>query len=262
MPKSKNKRKSGKHKGLDVRPVKRSGRNEGVADYRTAQPLQQANQQQQQPMPERKCPYLDRMATLPNAFTADECADIINTALNDWDVREAQIQRDKDGKIEQNFEADVDYRETTLYIPPKTDEWLFSKLLSIIMTLNSNDNEEGYGFDMHGLAEPPNVMRYNEASMNESGIDGHYDWHIDVGPGEVPSMRKLSYSVLLNPAEYEGGELCFKVGRGDGAHPGQTGSDALGSMILFPSYILHRVLAVTKGTRYAIVGWAHGPSFK
>lgn len=260
MPKSKNRRRAGKQQGQDVRPIKRSGRNEGQADYRTAQPLQQADQQQQQPMPERKCPYLDRVATLPDAFTADECADIINTALNDWDVREAQIQRDKDGKIEQNFIADVDYRETTLYIPPKPDEWLFSKLLGTIMTFNNN--KEGYGFDVQGLAEPPNVMRYNEASMNESGIAGHYDWHIDVGPGEVPSMRKLSYSVLLNPAEYEGGELCLRVGRGEGPHPGQTGLEALGSMIMFPSYILHCVLPVTKGTRYAIVGWAHGPSFK
>ena len=40
------------------------------------------------------------------------------------------------------------------------------------------------------------------------------------------------------------------------------GPDVLGSMILFPSYLVHRVLPITKGTRYAIVGWMHGDSFK
>ena len=38
MPKSKNNRKGKKRGGGDRRPVARSGRNEGPADYRTAQP--------------------------------------------------------------------------------------------------------------------------------------------------------------------------------------------------------------------------------
>ena len=38
---------------------------------------------------------------------------------------------------------------------------------------------------------------------------------------------------------------------------------ALGfNMIVFPSYCVHRVLPMTKGTRYAVVGWAHGNSFR
>ena len=101
MPKSKNNRK-GKKRAGDRRPVPRSGNNEGPADYRTAKPVQEEPKQ---------CPYLDRVATLPNAFTPDECAQIINTALNDWDQRESMIQRDKEGKIEQNFEEDLDYAD-------------------------------------------------------------------------------------------------------------------------------------------------------
>ena len=250
MPKSKNNRKGKKRGGGDRRPVARSGRNEGPADYRTAQPAS----------PERTCAYLDRIAMLPNVFTADECNQIINTALNDWEERESMIQRDKDGKIEQNFQEDLDYRNTTLFVPPKPDEWLFSKILGIIMNFNSQP--EGYGFDVHGLAEPPNIMRYMAPDIDKHGKPGKYDWHMDVGPGTVPSMRKISYSILLNPGEYEGGELCFHIGRYDGTHPGQTTKEALGTIILFPSYCVHRVSPMIKGTRYAVVGWAHGNSFK
>ena len=90
MPKSKNNRKGKKRVG-DRRPVPRSGNNEGPADYRTAKPIHGK--------PDRHCPYLDRVATLPNLFTEDECNQIINTAQNDWDERESMIKRDKDGKI-------------------------------------------------------------------------------------------------------------------------------------------------------------------
>jgi PKHD-type hydroxylase len=33
-------------------------------------------------------------------------------------------------------------------------------------------------------------------------------------------------------------------------------------MTLFPSFVLHRVTPVTKGTRYSLVAWVSGPPFK
>ena len=245
MPKSRHKKRS------DKRPVKRSGRNEGPADYRTARPRNEA--------PTRQCKYLDRVATLANAFTPDECSQIINTALNEWDEKESMIQRDEGGKIEQNFVEDLDYRNTTLYIPPAPDEWLFQKIIQEIMTFNNSEN--GYGFDIHGLAEPPNCMRYRAPDLDPNGKPGKYDWHLDCGPGAVPSMRKISYSILLNPGEYEGGELAFRIGRSEEPHPGQTSPEAIGSFLVFPSYLMHSVRPITKGIRYAVVGWVHGNSF-
>jgi len=247
MPKSKNNRKG---KSRDRRPAPRSGKNEGAVDYRTAKPMGEEP---------KRCPYLDRVATLPNLFTPDECQQVINTALNDWDERESMIQRDEGTEIKQNFKEDFDYRNTTLFIPKGPDDWLFNKILGAIMGFNNS--ESGYNFDVRGLAEPPNVMRYQAPDINPNGKPGKYDWHMDVGPGPVPSMRKISYSVLLNPTEYEGGELCFHIGRNTDPHGDQHMESMLGSMLLFPSYMVHRVLPMTKGTRYAIVGWAHGSSF-
>ena len=254
MPKSKHRRKG------DKRPVRRSGKNEGPTDYRTARPVREYSDEKI-PETNRQCPYLDRIATLSNVFTKEECTDIINNALNNWGERESQIQRDKDGKIEQNFEHDLDYRNTTLFIPPKPDDWLFGKILGAI--LEFNNCKDGYGFQIAGLAEPPNMMRYHAPDLDKSGKPGKYDWHVDLGPGPVPSMRKLSYSILLNPGEYEGGEFVSKVGRKDVIFEDQQKlpEELPGTMILFPSYILHRISEVTKGTRYSMVGWAHGNSF-
>ena len=158
MPKSKNNRKGKKRVG-DRRPVARSGRNEGPADYRTAKPIDGPGA-----APDRQCPYLDRIAMLPNVFTADECNQIINTALNDWQEKESMIQRDRGTEIKQNFEEDHDYRNTTLFIPDKPDEWLFSKIIGTIQSFNTQ--EQGWQFDIHGLAEPPNVMRYQAPDIN------------------------------------------------------------------------------------------------
>ena len=236
----------------DKRPVARSGKNEGQTDYTTGQAPQGGPR-----IPMRQCKYLDRIATLPDIFTPEECNQIINTGLNDWTKEDAKIQRDDGKKIEQNFVDDLDYRNTTLFIPPKPDEWLFGKILDSILKFNSH--ETGFRFDVQGLAEPPNLMRYQAADLDKNGKPGHYDWHMDVGPGEVPSMRKLSYTLILNPDEYEGGELSFHIGRNlDEPFPGQ---DKIGAMIVFPSYLMHKVGHVTSGTRYAIVGWAHGNSF-
>ena len=108
------------------------------------------------------------------------------------------------------------------------------------------------------------MMRYHAPNLDKHGKPGKYDWHVDVGPGAVPSMRKISYSILLNPGEYEGGEFVSKIGRKNVAFEGTGNSpseDLTGTMILFPSYVLHRISEVTKGTRYSLVGWAHGNSF-
>ena len=35
-----------------------------------------------------------------------------------------------------------------------------------------------------------------------------------------------------------------------------------GYVAVFPSYVLHEVTPVTKGTRYSLVSWVTGKSFK
>jgi PKHD-type hydroxylase len=201
---------------------------------------------------------LDRVFFL-KIFTPEQCTKIIDTALNTWIEKESMLQQTVGIKKEQNFVENFDYRNTTLFSPPKPDDWLVSTILGNIK--HFNDSEKGYQFDISGMVESPNMMKYSAQNVNPNGKPGKYDWHMDIGVGLAPSMRKLSYSILLNPGEYEGGELVFHIGRDVKPHPGQNSSDFAGGAIVFPSYLVHRVLEVTKGVRYALVGWLHGNSF-
>lgn len=86
---------------------------------------------------------------------------------------------------------------------------------------------------------------------------GHYDWHMDSFPPENGIQRKLSCVILLNdPKEFEGGVLQIKNIEDQVLLQGQ------GSIVVFPSFIEHKVTPVTKGMRYTAVTWAYGPSFK
>jgi PKHD-type hydroxylase len=87
---------------------------------------------------------------------------------------------------------------------------------------------------------------------------GHFQWHQDKGDTWRRVQRKLSFTLLLSePAEYEGGDFEFFDG-----DPIRVMERKIGDVLVFPSYLQHRVTAVTQGVRRSLVGWASGPRFK
>jgi PKHD-type hydroxylase len=62
---------------------------------------------------------------------------------------------------------------------------------------------------------------------------------------------------LSDPSEYEGGELRLHTSQ----EPVIIRKEK-GMVVCFPSYTLHEVTPVTRGERYTLVGWVHGPAFK
>lgn len=62
---------------------------------------------------------------------------------------------------------------------------------------------------------------------------------------------------LTDPRHYEGCDLQFH-----GMREIETALRERGAVIVFPSFIQHRVTPCTKGTRKAIVVWTTGPQFK
>jgi PKHD-type hydroxylase len=71
-------------------------------------------------------------------------------------------------------------------------------------------------------------------------------------------LRKISLVVQMSdPEDYEGGSLELNTG-GPIVEPTKT----KGSVIIFPSYLLHRVTPVTSGLRKSLVLWAGGSSLK
>lgn len=117
-------------------------------------------------------------------------------------------------------------------------------LQTYIRTANKN---AGWNFEITS-SEDIQIAKYEDG--------GHYSWHVDAHAPIQNIQRKLSAVLLLNDAsEFEGGELEFEDTKFEGLKKA-------GSIVVFPSYIKHRVTPVTKGIRYSTTCWMHGPAFK
>lgn len=95
---------------------------------------------------------------------------------------------------------------------------------------------------------PPMFNRYQGGMQFGSHVDGS----IRLLPGTGEKIRTdLSATLFLMPPEsYDGGELLIEDTYGT-----QTVKLAAGDMILYPASSLHRVNAVTRGTRLACFFW-------
>ena len=90
---------------------------------------------------------------------------------------------------------------------------------------------------------------------------GKYDWHLDIG-NEETSVRKITAIVqLADENDYEGGNFEFSMTDETGEKTA-VGSRKKGSLILFPSYLGHRVSPLTSGVRSSVLTWMLGNAFK
>jgi PKHD-type hydroxylase len=138
--------------------------------------------------------------------------------------------------------------------------WIYNAILPF---LNKANKAAGWNFE-HSRAEDCQFTIYTK--------NHHYTWHCDGWHQPYDSsspyqglVRKLSLSVSLsNPNEYKGGELQFDF-RNCAAGKNIHTCDAMkekGSIVIFPSFVWHRVTPVTEGTRYSLVNWIVGKNFK
>ncbi len=176
------------------------------------------------------------VAYVPKFLTPAEC-DRVAEIAEQIPARDAGTGAGPDIKYDEARDSRVRF-----CFPTGDTQWLFDKLEHSLLSLN-----RGYKFDLRGFYEGFQVASY------EPG--GHYDWHMDVGKASS-SARKLSMSVQLSdPADYDGGELEFKA-------TDELGPRDQGYLIVFPSFLLHRVRPVTRGKRMSMVSWISGPPFK
>ena len=192
---------------------------------------------------ERQNKNLTVVRVIPGVFTAEEC-DKILSLKDDWPMQLGTTGSDIMNKIR--------YRETNVYRPEAPIDWINQRIFRTAVECNRS----AWEFDVLGMAETPGVMEYKEDTLTESGVPGHYDWHMDIGGlTKFGPIRKISFSVLLNEG-YTGGDLELF-----GINTKATSDRPKGTMIMFPSYLQHRVTPMIKGVRYALVGWMHGNSF-
>jgi PKHD-type hydroxylase len=172
-----------------------------------------------------------------NAFSKEECTTIVNIAKDKGLIKGTTFNDDKIKNVR-------DSKISWLYPIDKMD-WVFRRVTDITLNLN----ERFFNFDLFGLNEGFQFTNYEAPS-------GKYGKHVDRSIN-MP-VRKLSISIqLTDPEEYEGGELKLHDGEEE-----TIMSKEQGTLIIFPSYVLHEVMPVTKGERNSLVTWVTGKQFK
>ena len=140
------------------------------------------------------------------------------------------------------------------------DRWIYKEIQPYIKEANKS---AGWNFNWD-WSESCQFTKYKPGQ--------YYDWHCDSweipykekGPTEG-KIRKLSVTVSLSDEkDYSGGELEFQFRNGDNPKGSNVCKHILpkGSLVVFPSFVWHRVKPVTKGIRYSLVVWNLGHPFQ
>jgi len=145
-----------------------------------------------------------------------------------------------------------------------SESWIYKELHPFIHEASAN---AGWNFQWD-FSEACQFTKYNKSQ--------YYDWHSDSwsgvynkpdDPNSHGKIRKLSVTLSLSDEkDYKGGELEFDLRNKD---PGKKRNTMIckeikpkGSMVVFPSFLWHRVRPVTKGSRYSLVIWSLGRPFQ
>ena len=192
---------------------------------------------------------------LPRAIPAWECEEIIKygKSLNPIEGKTSSSDSMLSSEEKQEHSEKI-RRSKTAFI---SDTWLKKDLSSIVDYANKS-----WKFDL-SFEEDVQFTEYEPR--------GHYTWHNDSikNPMNLKNMqRKLSMSVQLSkPEDYEGGDLRFNL-RGLDSHNADTMISPppefkqQGSIVIFPSFLWHKVEPITSGKRYSLVMWTLGEQWK
>jgi len=156
------------------------------------------------------------------------------------------VQRSQTGGKGENC---LDHRRSfTSWIQPNAHtSWIYERL----SLLASQNNDTHFQFDL-------TMIEHIQFTYYASNEEGCYKSHVDPLNWKLPHNRKLSIVVQLSdPNEYDGGELKLY-----NSYEPTVIKKQKGLIVTFPSYTLHEVTPVTKGNRYSLVAWVHGPAFR
>ena len=140
------------------------------------------------------------------------------------------------------------------------DAWIYKEIHPFVHEAN---RRAGWNFEWD---------RSESCQFTKYKLNQYYDWHTDAGstpynkPNDFNShgkIRKLSATIsLVDGSEYEGGdlELDFRNKEENDPHTIKN-LRKKGSIVIFPSFVWHRVTPVTSGQRYSLVCWNLGQPY-
>jgi len=196
-----------------------------------------------------------------NAFSIEEIDSICNL-MSLYPLNDAQISSLSDEKLKNDpidlspqptLDNNIRRSKVSFHTPNDQTQWIFDRLNKVVEQVNNR----WYNFDINGYDQ----FQYTEYHSSNNGC---YGWHSDLFLGPLPEnsyteTRKLSLSLILNDPEidFEGGELQFGHELNH-----EAAKVKKGTIVLFPSFGLHRVSPVTRGVRKSLVAWILGPKWK
>ena len=209
-----------------------------------------------------------------SALTPRTCDDIIRygkqhkpeMAVTGGVERDDGKSRKKDGTFKKSTIKKLHVKRKS-DIVWMNDKWIYKEIHPYIYEANQ---KAGWNFDWD-FSESCQFTRY--------GVGQYYGWHCDSwnqpynkpnSPQEHGKIRKLSVTISLSePEDYVGGNLEFDMRNQKDWEQDKkkaihecTEIRPRGSIIVFPSFVWHRVAPVVKGTRYSLVIWNLGYPFR
>ena len=138
-------------------------------------------------------------------------------------------------------------QESALY----NSKW--KKQMQMIYGLVKEANRIQFGFNLYSeMFRYKSNINYNIYNAKRKG---EYDWHTD-GDYSVLSDIKLTALINLSEKKYSGGDLKL-IGANNFTVPEMTP----GNMVVFPSFVGHKVEPVISGERISLALWFWGPPF-
>jgi len=202
-------------------------------------------------VPTRICDHIVKLGKASHSKTATigntKQRDLKNNPFTKKEIKNLQKKRDSD-------------------IVWFTEKWIYNEITPYIHAANKN---AGWNFEWSAL-EATQFTKYKKGQ--------HYGWHCDswsepyknANPLQNGKIRKLSMTLLLSSKRsFKGGDLEFDFRDIDPDKVSMKKSRRTcteignkGSLVVFPSFLWHRVKPVMKGTRHSLVVWCMGAPFK
>lgn len=173
-------------------------------------------------------------SSLHDVITPRMCEETIRIATGIGFERSHIYQDEGSGDLPEHRSSE------SVWIKPDDYPELYREIGNTLQEMN----KKLYRFSIWGM-NMIQIIRYEPGSF--------FTDHVDIGYADSAN-RKISLVVQLsNSEDYEGGDLVFAS---DLEVPRQRGYGCV-----FPSWVLHRVEKITRGTRYSLAAWAKGKYF-
>ena len=206
---------------------------------------------------------LNEWFVFEEAIDNKTCNKLKRLGSKQWQTAGVDIKKgttDEERKTGRKPKIGVDEKTRVTDIAWTNDQWVYDTIWPFMMEAN---NKASWEYDIKA-AESSQITRYKKG--------GFYNFHRDGGGCHLVKynnptnafmhghVRKLSMTVLLNKS-FEGGDFEFTSYTKEECTITPVEMNQ-GDIVVFPSWMEHRVAPITKGIRYSFVTWFVGPPFK